>query len=124
MDERPERWSALDNLRGLTVLLMIPVNAGMDFASIPAWFTHAPGRGLTLADFIMPAFLFALGTSASFSFRRRLAEKGLGRTVLHALRRSARWGATPCFATSLEASSRSRRLHSPPRALKEPIFEP
>jgi len=87
MEQRPGRWAALDNLRGLTVFLMIPVNAGMDFTSIPAWFKHAPGQGLTLADFIMPAFLFALGTSASFSFRRRLAEKGIGRTILHALRR-------------------------------------
>jgi predicted acyltransferase len=87
MDKRPERWAALDNLRGLTVLLMIPVNAGMGFINIPAWFKHAPGPGLTLADLIMPAFLFALGTSASFSFRRRLAEKGLAKTVLHALRR-------------------------------------
>lgn len=89
MDERPGRWAALDNLRGLTVLLMIPVNAGMDFTAMPAWFTHAPGPGLTLADLIMPAFLFALGTSASFSFRRRLADRGLAKTILHALRRYA-----------------------------------
>jgi predicted acyltransferase len=86
-DRGPGRWAALDNLRGLTVLLMIPVNAGMDFTNIPAWFKHAPGQGVTLADFIMPAFLFALGISSSFSLHRRLAEKGPGRTILHAFRR-------------------------------------
>ena len=84
---RPGRWAALDNLRGLTVLLMLPVNAGMEFANFPAWMKHAPGPGLTMADLIMPAFLFALGISSSFSLRRRLAEKGAGKTILHALRR-------------------------------------
>ena len=66
---------------------MLPVNAGMELANFPAWMKHAPGPGLTMADLIMPAFLFALGISSSFSLRRRLAEKGVGKTVLHALRR-------------------------------------
>jgi len=36
--DRPpaERWAALDNLRGLTVFLMIPVNAAMELDAIPA----------------------------------------------------------------------------------------
>lgn len=84
---RPDRWAALDNLRGLTVFLMLPVNAGMEFDLFPAWMKHAPGPGITMADFIMPAFLFALGVSSSFSLGRRLQEKGLARTLLHALRR-------------------------------------
>jgi predicted acyltransferase len=81
------RWAALDNLRGLTVFLMLPVNAGMEFANLPAWMKHAPGPGITMADFIMPVFLYALGVSSSFSLPRRLQEKGLVRTLLHALRR-------------------------------------
>lgn len=84
---RPDRWAALDNLRGLTVFLMLPVNAGMEFERFPAWMKHAPAQGITMADFIMPAFLFALGVSSSFSLRRRLEEKGLARTLLLALRR-------------------------------------
>jgi predicted acyltransferase len=66
---------------------MLPVNAGMEFESFPAWMKHAPAEGITMADFIMPAFLFALGVSSSFSLRRRLREKGLARTLLLALRR-------------------------------------
>ena len=87
MDRLPERHAALDALRGLTVFLMIPVNAGMGFASIPAWLKHAPAAGLQLADFIMPAFLVALGISGSLSLGMRVSRDGLLRTSLHALYR-------------------------------------
>jgi predicted acyltransferase len=87
MDRLPERHAALDALRGLTVFLMIPVNAGMGFASIPAWLKHAPAAGLQLADFIMPAFLVALGISGSLSLGKRVSRDGLLRTSLHALYR-------------------------------------
>jgi predicted acyltransferase len=79
------RWTALDALRGLAVFLMLPINTALDFERIPDWFKHAPGQGIYLADFVMPAFLFSLGLSSSLSFRRRLAEKGLARTAGHAL---------------------------------------
>ena len=59
------RWPALDNLRGLAVLVMLPVNAAMTFTAIPAWFKHAPADGVTLADFVLPVFLFSLGVSAA-----------------------------------------------------------
>ena len=68
---------------------MVPVNVAAVFASIPAWFKHAPAAGLTLADFVVPAFLFSLGLSASFSFTARKRDRGFGRTLLHALLRSA-----------------------------------
>jgi len=84
-----ERWAALDDLRGLAVLVMIPINVAADFTRIPAWFKHAPANGLTLADFVVPVFLFSLGLSASFSFTRRLSERGLARTMFHALYRYA-----------------------------------
>ena len=64
---------------------MVPVNVAADFRAIPAWFEHAPGAGLTLPDFVVPAFLFSLGLSASFSFRARVRDKGFGRAFLHAL---------------------------------------
>ena len=64
---------------------MVPVNVAADFRAIPAWFKHAPGAGLTLPDFVVPAFLFSLGLSASFSFRARVRDKGFGRAFLHAL---------------------------------------
>ena len=68
---------------------MVPVNIAAVFTSIPAWFKHAPANGLTLADFVVPAFLFSLGLSASFSFKARTRDRGLGRTFLHAFLRSA-----------------------------------
>jgi predicted acyltransferase len=67
---------------------MVPVNIAAVFTSIPAWFKHAPADGLTLPDFVVPAFLFSLGLSASFSFKARTRERGLARTFLHALIRS------------------------------------
>jgi predicted acyltransferase len=91
-----ERWAALDDLRGLAILLMIVVNVGADFAGFPSWLKHAPGPGLTVADVVLPVFLFSLGLSASFSFSRRLAEKGRGRTILHA---GYRYGILFAFGT-------------------------
>lgn len=89
MDTRPPRWAALDAFRGLVIFLMLPVNAAMDFTLIPAWFKHARAEGITMPDFIMPAFLVALGLSSSLSLRRRLAADGAGRTWGHALLRYA-----------------------------------
>jgi predicted acyltransferase len=83
------RWEALDDLRGLAVLVMIPVNIAAPYAAIPGWFKHAPGSGLTLADLVVPLFLFSLGVSAGLSWKKRVAERGYGRTFLHALLRNA-----------------------------------
>lgn len=68
---------------------MVPVNVAATFSAIPAWFKHAPADGLTLPDFVVPAFLFSLGLSASFSYRARVADRGYFRTLLHALIRYA-----------------------------------
>ncbi len=84
-----KRWDALDDLRGIAVLTMIPVNVAAPFSAIPAWFKHAPSTGLTFADFILPCFLFSLGLSASFSFAARVKERGFARTLLHAFIRYA-----------------------------------
>ncbi len=67
---------------------MIPVNVAAPYLGIPAWFKHAPGPGLTLADLVVPLFLFSLGVSAGLSWKRRVAEKGYGHTLLHALLRN------------------------------------
>jgi predicted acyltransferase len=83
------RWDALDDLRGIAVLVMVPVNVAAAFTSIPPWFKHAPAVGLTVADLVVPVFLFSLGLSASFSFKNRMAQSGFGRTFLHALTRFA-----------------------------------
>ncbi len=87
--EKKKRWEALDDLRGLAVLVMVPVNVAAQFTAVPAWFKHAPASGLTVADFVVPVFLFSLGLSASLSFARRIAKDGLAKTFLHALARCA-----------------------------------
>ncbi|KAL8544946.1 hypothetical protein ACS0TY_005230 [Phlomoides rotata] len=78
-----QRLESLDVFRGLTVALMILVDdAGKTFPSI----NHAPWFGVTLADFVMPFFLFGVGVSISLVFKRvtnRLAatEKAILRSI-------------------------------------------
>ncbi|KAK8982166.1 hypothetical protein V6N11_037341 [Hibiscus sabdariffa] len=60
------RLLSLDVFRGLTVALMILVDdAGGVFPSI----NHAPWFGVTIADFVMPFFLFGVGVSISLVFK-------------------------------------------------------
>ncbi|KAK1420460.1 hypothetical protein QVD17_22076 [Tagetes erecta] len=62
-----QRLVSLDVFRGLTVALMILVDdAGGAFPSI----NHSPWFGVTLADFAMPFFLFIVGISVSFVFKK------------------------------------------------------
>ncbi|CAA7388936.1 unnamed protein product [Spirodela intermedia] len=62
-----QRLASLDVFRGLTVALMILVDdAGGAFPSI----NHAPWTGVTLADFVMPFFLFGVGVSVALVFKK------------------------------------------------------
>ncbi|KAH1073935.1 hypothetical protein J1N35_026263 [Gossypium stocksii] len=62
-----QRLLSLDVFRGLTVALMILVDdAGGAFLSI----NHAPWFGVTIADFVMPFFLFGVGVSVSLVFKK------------------------------------------------------
>ncbi|KAK4742254.1 hypothetical protein SAY87_000255 [Trapa incisa] len=64
--QRP-RLSSLDVFRGLTVILMILVDdAGGIFPAI----NHSPWDGVTLADFVMPFFLFMVGVSIALAHKR------------------------------------------------------
>ncbi|XP_047337058.1 heparan-alpha-glucosaminide N-acetyltransferase-like [Impatiens glandulifera] len=65
--ESHHRLASLDVFRGLTIALMILVDdAGGAFPII----NHAPWFGLTLADFVMPFFLFSVGISISLTFKK------------------------------------------------------
>jgi predicted acyltransferase len=85
--EKP-RLMSLDVFRGLTILLMIVVNASGtgSFAQLQ----HAEWNGWTLTDLVFPFFLFITGVSLTFSFASRL-EDGDSRLRLlpHILRRAA-----------------------------------
>ncbi|XP_011079594.1 heparan-alpha-glucosaminide N-acetyltransferase isoform X1 [Sesamum indicum] len=62
-----QRLVSLDVFRGLAVALMILVDdAGKAFPSI----NHSPWFGVTLADFVMPFFLFGVGVSVSLVFKK------------------------------------------------------
>ncbi|XP_015572454.1 heparan-alpha-glucosaminide N-acetyltransferase isoform X4 [Ricinus communis] len=62
-----QRLMSLDVFRGLTIALMILVDdAGGAFPSI----NHSPWFGVTLADFVMPFFLFGVGVSISLVFKK------------------------------------------------------
>ena len=54
------RLLSLDALRGITMALMLLVDVAGDNIS---WLGHAKWSGLNLADFVMPAFLFTMGSA-------------------------------------------------------------
>ncbi|KAH6815317.1 heparan-alpha-glucosaminide N-acetyltransferase-like protein [Perilla frutescens var. frutescens] len=60
------RLVSLDVFRGLTVVLMIIVDDAGGF--IPS-INHSPWNGLTLADFVMPFFLFMVGVSLGLVYK-------------------------------------------------------
>ncbi|XP_031490585.1 uncharacterized protein LOC116257755 isoform X1 [Nymphaea colorata] len=66
-DSTGRRLVSLDVFRGITVALMILVDhAGGIFPAI----NHSPWNGVTLADFVMPFFLFIVGVSLGLTYKR------------------------------------------------------
>ncbi|XP_042048133.1 heparan-alpha-glucosaminide N-acetyltransferase-like isoform X1 [Salvia splendens] len=62
-----KRVATLDAFRGLTIVLMILVDdAGGAYARID----HSPWNGCTLADFVMPFFLFIVGVAIALALKR------------------------------------------------------
>ncbi len=68
--DKPERYLALDVLRGMTVLLMILVNTPGSWKYVYSPLQHARWHGCTLADLVFPFFLFVVGVSLFFSFAK------------------------------------------------------
>ncbi len=66
---RSRRFTSLDTLRGLTIVLMLLVNnIALDTAT-PDHLMHAGwNQGMRLADVVFPWFLFCVGTAIPFSF--------------------------------------------------------
>ncbi|XP_059667581.1 uncharacterized protein LOC132313000 [Cornus florida] len=72
-DEQPlikrktKRVATLDAFRGLTIVLMILVDdAGGAYSRID----HSPWNGCTLADFVMPFFLFIVGVAIALALKK------------------------------------------------------
>ena len=64
---KPARLASLDIVRGFTVLLMIFVD---EVGDAYPHLDHSPWDGVTLADYVMPWFLFMVGTSLAISMRK------------------------------------------------------
>ncbi|CAH9079066.1 unnamed protein product [Cuscuta europaea] len=74
-----ERLVSIDVFRGLTVALMVLVDdAGKAFPTI----NHSPWVGVTLADFVMPFFLFVVGLSVSLVFKKVSSKSAATKKVL------------------------------------------
>ena len=68
-----ERDRTLDIFRALTMCLMIFVNHLWTVEGVPHWMMHAQTREdfMGLADFVFPAFLFAMGMAIPYSIEHR-----------------------------------------------------
>ncbi|PAN42951.1 hypothetical protein PAHAL_8G201000 [Panicum hallii] len=64
---RGQRLASLDIFRGITVVLMIVVD---DVGGLVPAISHSPWDGVTLADFVFPFFLFIVGVSLAFAYKR------------------------------------------------------
>jgi len=65
-----KRLIALDVLRGLTIALMIMVNTPGSWTYVYAPLRHAKWHGCTPTDLVFPFFLFIVGVSMWFSFKK------------------------------------------------------
>jgi len=65
-----KRLVALDVLRGLTIALMIMVNTPGSWSYVYPPLRHAEWNGATPTDLVFPFFLFIVGTSMWYSFKK------------------------------------------------------
>ena len=86
---KPQRLSALDMLRGLTIGFMILVNNNGDGAHAYWPLQHANWNGFTPTDLVFPTFLLLVGISTTLSISSRLAKGASKKSLfLHTLRRT------------------------------------
>ena len=84
-----QRLLSIDVFRGMTIFFMIIVNTPGSWKYVYAPLRHAPWDGLTPTDLVFPFFIFIMGLSMSFSFkkyevsdRKSWIQKIVKRTVL------------------------------------------
>lgn len=70
------RIISIDAFRGFAIIGMVLVNYAAQISWIPAILKHAPDIGITIADFIAPFFIFAIGLTYRQSFERRMEQGG------------------------------------------------
>jgi len=89
METTKQRLLALDIFRGMTIFFMIVVNTPGSWSHVYAPLLHAKWDGCTPTDLVFPFFLFIVGVSMAYSFRKYSLEnramwikKVLRRTLL------------------------------------------
>lgn len=75
-----QRLMALDVMRGLTIALMIMVNTPGSWSYVYPPLLHSKWHGCTPTDLVFPFFLFIVGVSMWFSFKK--FEKGITKPAL------------------------------------------
>ena len=70
MKNIPQRFLALDVLRGMTVCFMIIVNTPGHGATTWAPLLHAKWNGFTPTDLVFPTFMFVVGNALSFVVKK------------------------------------------------------
>ncbi len=75
------RLQSLDVFRGITIALMLLVNALSLSPSIYPWLAHSHWNGCTLADWVFPFFLWITGVSLSFSLSKYTQDHKPTRTL-------------------------------------------
>jgi predicted acyltransferase len=77
----PQRWLALDCLRGLSIIgMLMNINPGAWDHSYP-WLLHARWAGMSPIDMVAPIFLFCIGAAIPLSMTARL-NKGASKATL------------------------------------------
>jgi predicted acyltransferase len=89
MTEATGRLHALDVFRGVTIAAMILVSTPGSWESVYPVVEHAPWNGCTLADFVFPFLLFAMGAAVPFALGHRAARAESRGVRRHVLRRAA-----------------------------------
>ncbi len=69
--EKPNRFLALDAFRGFTIIAMILVNTPGSWSYVYPPLQHADWHGCTPTDLVFPFFLFIVGVSMWYSFKKQ-----------------------------------------------------
>jgi len=84
---QPQRLRSLDQFRGFTVAAMFAVNFLAGFSAVHPWLQHHR-TWCSLADLVMPMFLFAVGFSMRMAFLRHAEKAGRSEAMRMAVRRA------------------------------------
>ncbi|MBU6500514.1 MAG: DUF1624 domain-containing protein [Patescibacteria group bacterium] len=82
-----KRWQALDEMRGLTMILLTIFFPLSFFDNVPPWLKHSSGNGIYLEDIGAPVFFFIIGASYFISFTKKKQVMSVAKLIFSFLRR-------------------------------------